>query len=110
MKLNFTELETLDQFLSFVTEQGFINVDPSTLDIVASIQNKTKNELIDLWRPLSELPPLNMKVIVHSIDTGEEREMVRKELASSYSPPTMVMHHDDEPETLVTAHYNWRLP
>ncbi|WDR22112.1 hypothetical protein PJM41_0027 [Salmonella phage vB_SenS_UTK0009] len=110
MKLNFTELETLDKFLNFVTEQGFIKVDRSTINILDSIQSKVKVDLTDLWRPLSELPPLNMKVIVLSIDTGEEREMVRKELASSYSPPALVMHHDDEPETLVTAHYNWRLP
>ncbi|EJB4242312.1 hypothetical protein MT068_001377 [Salmonella enterica] len=110
MNLNFTELETLDQFLGFVTEQGFINVDPSTLAVIKSIQTKTKTELNDLWRPLSELPPLSVKVIVKAIETDEEREMVRKELASSYSPTTLVMHHDDEPETLMTSHYLWRLP
>ena len=49
-------------------------------------------------------------LIVKNIETGEEREMVRKELANSYSPESLVMHHDDEPETLWTAHYIWRLP
>ena len=110
MKLNFSELTLLDEFLGFVTERGFINVDPQTLEVLQSIQNKTKTDLEDLWRPLSELTPLNMKVIVTNIETGEEREMVRKELANSYSPESLVMHHDDEPETLWTAHYVWRLP
>ncbi|QIO01805.1 hypothetical protein HWD28_gp113 [Salmonella phage atrejo] len=110
MKLNFSELTLLDEFLGFVAERGFINVDPQTLEVLQSIQNKTKTDLEDFWRPLSELPPLHLKVIVKDIETGEEREMIRKEYADSYSPASMVMHHDDEAETLWTAHYKWRLP
>ncbi|WJZ69691.1 hypothetical protein YZUL1_41 [Citrobacter phage YZU-L1] len=110
MKLNFSELTLLDEFLGFVTERGFINVDPQTLEVLQSIQNKTKTDLEDLWRPLSELTPLNMKVIVKNIETGEEREMVRRELASSYSPEFVLLEHDDEPEPLWTKDYVWRLP
>lgn len=110
MKLNFGELSVLDEFLGFVTERGFINVDPQTLEVIKSIQNKTRIDLDDLWRPLSELTPLKMKVVVKNIETGEEREMVRTELADSYSPTSVFMEHDDVPELLQTANYVWRLP
>ncbi len=51
-----------------------------------------------------------MKVIVKNIDTGEECKMIRKELANSYSPESVVMHHSDTPTVLQTANYVWRLP
>lgn len=110
MKLNFNELTLLNEFLDFVTDQAYIQVDGESARTLESIQKKVVNELKDLWRPLSELTPLKMKVIVKNIETGEEREMVRVELADSYSPTSVVMQHDDVSKVLQTANYVWRLP
>ncbi|QEG07596.1 hypothetical protein [Salmonella phage SE3] len=109
MKLNHLEATLLHEFLGFVTD-GFIQTDAQTTEVLGRIRGKLEGTLEDFWRPLSELPPLQLKVIVKDIETGEEREMIRKEYADSYSPASLVMHHDDEPETLWTAHYKWRLP
>ena len=108
MKLNFRELETLNEFLSFVTDQAYIQVDGGTARVLEGIQNKVVSEIGDLWRPLSELTPLGIKVIVRNIQSGEEREMVRRELASSYSPEFVLLEHDGEPEPLWTKDYVWR--
>lgn len=110
MKLNYEQLSTLHNLLEFINSNSYIEVPSPTLDILKGIKVKVDNEMEDLWKPLSELPPLKMKVIVKDIETGDEREMIRLEYADSYSPASMVMHHDDVPETLWTAHYKWRLP
>lgn len=108
MKLNFDELNTLHELLQFVNNN--ISILDDTLEVLMGIKKKVAVEIEDSWKPLSVLTPLNMKVIVKNIDTGEECEMTRKELANSYSPESVVMHHDDTPKVLQTANYVWRLP
>ncbi|AKN44457.1 hypothetical protein BI021_gp118 [Salmonella phage NR01] len=108
MKLNFNELNTLHEILQFVNNN--ISIPDDTLEVLMLIEKKVGIEIEDSWKPLSVLTPLNMKVIVKNIDTGEEYKMIRKELADSYSPKSVVMYHDDIPKTLQTASYVWRLP
>lgn len=108
MKLNFNELNTLHGILRFVN--NIISIPDDTLEVLMLIEKKVGIEIEDSWKPLSVLTPLNMKVIVKNIDTGEECEMIRKELADSYSPKSVVMYHDDTAKTLQTANYVWRLP
>lgn len=108
MKLNFNELNTLHELLQFVNNN--ISIPDDTLEVLMVIEKKVGNEIEDSWKPLSELTPLKMKVVVKNIDTGEECEMIRKELADSYSPKSVVMYHDDTAKTLQTANYVWRLP
>lgn len=108
MKLNFNELNTLHEILQFVNNN--ISIPDYTLEVLRIIEKKVGIEIEDSWKPLSVLTPLNMKVIVKNINTGEECEMIRKELADSYSPKSVVMQHDDVPEVLQTANYVWRLP
>ncbi|EBS4928702.1 hypothetical protein DQZ53_25025 [Salmonella enterica subsp. enterica serovar Bareilly] len=109
MKLNFNELNTLHEILQFVNNN--ISTPDDTLEVLMLIEKKVGIEIEDSWKPLSVLTPLNMKVIVKNINTGEECEMVRKELADSYSPKSVVMYHDDDTaKTLQTANYVWRLP
>ncbi|EDT3055614.1 hypothetical protein A4M93_004074 [Salmonella enterica subsp. enterica] len=108
MKLNFNELNTLHEILQFVNNN--ISIPDDTLEVLMLIEKKVGIEIVDSWKPLSVLTPLNMKVIVKNIDTGEECEMIRKELADSYSPKSVVMQHDGVSEVLQTANYVWRLP
>lgn len=108
MKLNFNELNTLHEILHFVNNN--ISIPDDTLEVLMLIEKKVGIEIEDFWKPLSVLTPLNMKVIVKNIDTGEECKMIRKELADSYSPKSVVMYHDDTPKILQTANYVWRLP
>lgn len=108
MKLNFNELNTLHELLQFVNNN--ISILDDTLEVLMGIKKKVAVEIEDSWKPLSVLTPLNMKVIVKNIDTGEECEMIRKELADSYSPKSVVMYHDDTTKILQTANYVWRLP
>lgn len=108
MKLNFNELNTLHELLQFVNNN--ISIPDDTLEVLMLIEKKVGVEIEDSWKPLSTLTPLNMKVIIKNIDTGEEYEMTRKELANSYSPESVVMQHDDVSEVLQTANYVWRLP
>ncbi|ULG02004.1 MAG: hypothetical protein [Enterobacteria phage RP5] len=108
MKLNFNELNTLHELLQFVNNN--ISIPDDTLEVLMLIEKKVGVEIEDSWKPLSTLTPLNMKVIVKNIHTGEEYEMTRKELANSYSPESVVMHHSDTPTVLQTANYVWRLP
>ncbi|WCZ57855.1 hypothetical protein K37_028 [Salmonella phage Kenya-K37] len=108
MKLNFNELNTLHEILQFVNNN--INIPDDTLEVLTVIEKKVGIEIEDSWKPLSVLTPLNMKVIVKNIDTGEECKMIRKELADSYSPKSVVMYYDDTPNVLQTANYVWRLP
>lgn len=108
MKLNFNELNTLHEILQFVNNN--ISIPDDTLEVLTLIEKKVGIEIEDSWKPLSVLTPLNMKVIVKNIDTGEECEMIRKELADSYSPKSVVMYHDDTAKILQTANYVWRLP
>lgn len=110
VNLTYNELQALNDLLDFVTEQKFINVDPETEVLLWSSQAKVKTSIEDSWRPLSELPPLNHKVIVRDNDCNLEVEMVRKELASSYSPEILVMHHTNgKPFELISNLYSWRL-
>lgn len=108
MKLNFNELNTLHEILQFVNNN--ISIPDDTLEVLMLIEKKVAIEIEDSWKPLSVLTPLNMKVIVKNIDTGEEYKMIRKKLADSYSPKSVVMYHDDTPKILQTANYVWRLP
>lgn len=108
MKLNFNELNTLHEILQFVNNN--ISIPNDTLEVLMIIDKKVGIEIEDSWKPLSVLTPLNMKVIVKNIDTGEECELIRKELANSYSPESVVMHKGNTPKTLQTANYVWRLP
>lgn len=108
MKLNFNELNTLHEILQFVNNN--ISIPDDTLEVLMLIEKKVGIEIEDYWKPLFVLTPLNMKVIVKNIDTGEECEMIRKELADSYSPKSVVMYHNDIPKILQTANYVWRLP
>lgn len=108
MKLNFNELNTLRELLQFVNNN--ISIRDDTLEVLMLIEKKVVIEIEDSWKPLSVLTPLNMKVIVKNIDTGEECEMIRKELADSYSPKSVVMYHNGTPKVLQTANYVWRLP
>lgn len=110
MKLNFDELNTLQDVLQFVNTNDYITIPDDTLEVLIAIEKKVAVEIEDSWKPLSVLTPLNMKVIVKNIDTGEECEMIRKELANSYSPESVVMHQGDTPKVLQTANYVWRLP
>lgn len=107
MKLNFNELNTLRELLQFVNN---ISIPDDTLEVLMLIEKKVGIEIEDSWKPLSVLTPLNMKVIVKNIDTGEECEMIRKELADSYSPKSVVTYHNGTPKVLQTANYVWRLP
>lgn len=108
MKLNFNELNTLHELLQFVNNN--ISIPDDTLEVLMVIEKKVGVEIEDSWKPLSVLTPLNMKVIVKNIDTGEECKMIRKELADSYSLKSVVMYHNDTPKILQTANYVWRLP
>lgn len=108
MKLNFNELNTLHEILQFVNNN--ISIPDDTLEVLRIIEKKVGVEIEDSWKPLSVLTPLNMKVIVKNINTGEECKMIRKELADSYSPKSVVMYHNDTPKILQTANYVWRLP
>lgn len=108
MKLNFNELNTLHELLQFVNNN--ISIPDDTLEVLMVIEKKVGIAIEDSWKPLSELTPLKMKVVVKNIETGEEREMVRTELADSYSPTSVVMQHDGVSEVLQTANYVWRLP
>lgn len=108
MKLNFNELNTLHEILQFVNNN--ISIPDDTLEVLSIIEKKVGIEIEDSWKPLSVLTPLNMKVIVKNINTGEECKMIRKELADSYSPKSVVMYHNDTPKILQTANYVWRLP
>lgn len=108
MKLNFNELNTLHEILQFVNNN--ISIPDDTLEVLRIIEKKVGIEIEDSWKPLSVLTPLNMKVIVKNIDTSEECEMIRKELADSYSPKSVVMYHNGTPKVLQTANYVWRLP
>lgn len=108
MKLNFNELNTLRELLQFVNNN--ISIPDDTLEVLMLIEKRVGIEIEDSWKPLSVLTPLNMKVIVKNIDTGEECEMIRKELADSYSPKSVVMYHNGTPKVLQTANYVWRLP
>lgn len=108
MKLNFNELNTLHEILQFVNNN--ISIPDDTLEVLRIIEKKVGIEIEDSWKPLSVLTPLNLKVIVKNIDTGEECKMIRKELADSYSPKSVVMYHNGTPKILQTANYVWRLP
>lgn len=83
-------------------------------DIIESIALIAKIELAekDSWRPLSELPPLGLAIVIKRADGAPfNTVMVRKDLAKSYSPDIITLHTKitDEPFEFNTRHYYWRL-
>ena len=110
MNLNSKERQVLVDALRQVVDHDLLCDE----DIVESIALIAKIELAekDSWRPLSELPPLGLPIVVQRADGAPfNTVMIRKDLAKSYSPDIITLHTKitDEPFEFNTRHYYWRL-
>ena len=107
IKVNFrasevcTLVDALEQFAG--TYEG---EDP---DITLMIRKLNEVLDVDRWNPLSQLPPLGMKVLLRRANSGDLRFAVRNKLASSYSPKTLVMEIADEEVGLDTRDWYWTM-
>lgn len=110
MNLNSKERQVLVDALRQVVDHDLLCDE----DIVESIALIAKIELAekDSWRPLSELPPLGLPIVVQRADDVEFRAvLVRRELAKSYAPDVITLHglETGAPHEFNTRHYYWRL-
>lgn len=111
MNLNSKErdilLEALDHYSDFGGEMS-----DKEYELFVNLQRKITQAEKDSWRPLSELPPLGLAIVVQRADGAPfNTVMVRKDLAKSYSPDIITLHTKttDEPFEFNTRHYYWRL-
>lgn len=81
-----------------------------TIGFNGALIAKVNGLIEDHWHPLSELPPLNIAVIVSSNDKSFAAHMIRTELAESYSPANIKMLDLNKREDLMleTKYFKWR--
>ena len=107
INLSYFELQYL---ISIIEESGDNSSKAEDLHAkLVSAQN-------DLWKPLRQLPPLNVIVVLKNLD-GDMIFAKRVSLADSYSPDSLKMKMDHTPLSvdgaeeleLDTSKYMWRL-
>nr|CAK6598333.1 unknown function [Klebsiella phage vB_Kpn_K30lambda2.2] len=110
MNLNSKERQVLAEALRRAIDNDLLDTE-DTVEAIALI-GKVEAAESDSWRPLSELPPLGLAIVVRRADGAPfNTVMVRKDLAKSYSPDIITLHTKitDEPFEFNTRHYYWRL-
>ena len=110
MNLNSKERQVLVDALRKVVDYDLL-CDEDTIESIALI-GKIETAENDSWRPLSELPPLGLAIIMQRADEAMFRGvMVRRELAKSYSPDIITLHDYEtgQPHEFNTRHFYWRL-
>lgn len=110
MNLNSKERQVLVDALRKVVDLDLL-CDEDISESIALI-GKIVAEEVDSWRPLSELPPLGLAIVVQRADEAVFRDvMVRRELAKSYSPDIITLHDYEtgQPHEFDTRHFYWRL-
>lgn len=111
MNLNSKErdilLEALDHYSDFGGEMS-----DKEYELFVNLQRKITQAEKDSWRPLSELPPLGLEIVLQRADEVLFLSpLVRKDLAKSYSPDIITLHdlETGRPLEFNTRHYYWRL-
>ncbi|QGH45174.1 hypothetical protein [Bacteriophage Eos] len=61
----------------------------------------------DRWMPLSQLPPLGIKVMVREVETNRQFLAIRTTYADSYAPSDIEMTVDGKNLFLNTKQYHW---
>lgn len=110
MNLNSKERQVLVDALCQVVDHDLL-CDEDIVESIALI-GKIEAAESDSWRPLSELPPLGLAIVVQRADEAVFRDiMVRRELAKSYSPDIITLHDYEtgQPHEFDTRHFYWRL-
>lgn len=110
MNLNSKERQVLVDALRQVVDHELLC--DEDIDQSVALIGKIEAAENDSWRPLSELPPLGLAIVIQRADEVMFRDiMVRRELAKSYSPDTITLHDYEtgEPHEFNTRHFYWRL-
>lgn len=110
MNLNSKERQVLTDSLRQVVDHDLL-CDEDIVEAIALIGRIEAAEK-DSWRPLAELPPLGLPIVIERADEARFRHtMVRRELAKSYSPEVITLHdyYTGESHEFNTKHFYWRL-
>lgn len=84
--------------------------DPEALELLEmSSLIKRLSEVLDIdrWNPLRQLPPLGIRILLKSVNTGDRKFAVRNTLADSYAPEFLELTIDGSKEVLKTSEWYW---
>lgn len=89
-------------------EHGPLKAEDPEFSILCVLSNKLNEALnIDRWKPLSQLPPLGMKVMMREVGSNRQFLAIREVYASSYAPTEIEMVIDGSNRFLNTRDYHW---